>query len=46
MKFNPKGPGLYGQLNTQGVIEIGDSGGFQSAQGPGKKNISLYYKSW
>ena len=46
MKSNPKEPGLYGELNTQGVIEIGVSGGPQSAQGPSKKNISLPNKSW
>ena len=46
MKFNPKEPGLYSQLNTQGVIEIGVLGGCQSDQGSGKKNISLPESSW
>ena len=42
MKFNPKEPGLYSQLNSQGVIEIGVLGGCQSDQGSGKKNTYLY----
>ena len=47
MKFNPKEPGLYSQLNTQGVIEIGVLGGCQSDQGSGKNNnISLPESSW
>ena len=37
MKFNPKEPELYSQLNTQGVIEIGVLGGCQSDQVSGKK---------